>query len=148
MALTDKLTAIADAIREKDGTTDTMTLAEMPIKIAAIQTGGGSAPGGLDFEYGEMIGDGSVTLSIPVSSKKNNFVFIIDDDVSDGVEGLGIYYAVTDAKSLSMNGVARALKDTGLYSFKPILTDNTIEKNFANTKFSLREGKKYRWFAW
>ena len=39
MALTDKLTAIANAIRAKDGTSGTMTLAEMPSKIAAIQTG-------------------------------------------------------------------------------------------------------------
>ena len=39
MALTDKLTAIANAIRAKDGTSDKMTLAEMPSKIAAIQTG-------------------------------------------------------------------------------------------------------------
>ena len=36
MALTDKLTAIADAIRAKDGTTGTMTLDQMPEKIAAI----------------------------------------------------------------------------------------------------------------
>lgn len=43
MALTDKLAAIADAIRAKAGTTDTMTLAEMPDKISAIQTGGGGA---------------------------------------------------------------------------------------------------------
>lgn len=38
MALTDKLTAIADAIRAKDGTTDTMTLDQMPEKITAITT--------------------------------------------------------------------------------------------------------------
>lgn len=38
MALTDKLTAIADAIREKDGSTATMTLDQMPEKIAAITT--------------------------------------------------------------------------------------------------------------
>lgn len=38
MALTDKLTAIANAIRAKDGSTATMTLAEMPEKIAAITT--------------------------------------------------------------------------------------------------------------
>lgn len=38
MALTDKLTAIADAIREKDGTTGTMTLDQMPEKITAITT--------------------------------------------------------------------------------------------------------------
>lgn len=39
MALTDKLTAIADAIRAKNGGTDAMTLAQMPEKIANIQTG-------------------------------------------------------------------------------------------------------------
>ena len=38
MALTDKLTAIADAIRAKDGTTGTMTLDQMPEKITAITT--------------------------------------------------------------------------------------------------------------
>ena len=36
MALTDKLTAIADAIRAKDGTTGTMTLDQMPEKITAL----------------------------------------------------------------------------------------------------------------
>lgn len=39
MALTDKLTAIADAIRAKDGSADKLTLAQMPETIAAIQTG-------------------------------------------------------------------------------------------------------------
>ena len=38
MALTDKLTAIADAIRAKDGTTGTMALDQMPEKITAITT--------------------------------------------------------------------------------------------------------------
>ena len=36
MALTDKLTAIANAIRAKDGSTATMTLDQMPEKIAAL----------------------------------------------------------------------------------------------------------------
>ena len=38
MALTNKLTAIANAIRAKDGSTATMTLDQMPEKIAAITT--------------------------------------------------------------------------------------------------------------
>ena len=38
MALIEKLTAIADAIRAKDGTTGTMTLDQMPEKIAAISS--------------------------------------------------------------------------------------------------------------
>ncbi len=41
MALTDKLTAIADAIRAKNGTSATMTLDAMPAAIEAIVTGGG-----------------------------------------------------------------------------------------------------------
>lgn len=45
MALTDKLTAIADAIRSKGGTTDQLTLAGMVDAINAIQTGGGSGGG-------------------------------------------------------------------------------------------------------
>lgn len=38
MALTDKLTAIADAIRAKDGSTAKMTIAQMPERINAITT--------------------------------------------------------------------------------------------------------------
>lgn len=43
MALISKLNAIGDAIREKTGKTDLLTLDEMPVEIAAIETGGGSA---------------------------------------------------------------------------------------------------------
>lgn len=41
MALTDKLTVIADAIRGKTGGTDTLTLDQMAESIAAIEAGGG-----------------------------------------------------------------------------------------------------------
>lgn len=41
MALTDKLTSIAAAIREKGGTTEKLTLDAMPTAIAALPTGGG-----------------------------------------------------------------------------------------------------------
>lgn len=44
MALTDKLTAIGDAIREKTGGTELLTLDEMPNEIASITTGGGDLP--------------------------------------------------------------------------------------------------------
>lgn len=42
MALTDKLSAIGDAIREKGGTTELLTLTEMPDAIANLPSGGGS----------------------------------------------------------------------------------------------------------
>lgn len=41
MALTDKLTAIGDAIRTKTGETAKLSLGEMPEKIKGIKTGGG-----------------------------------------------------------------------------------------------------------
>ena len=41
MALTEKLTAIAEAIRGKTGKTDGLTLDQMPGEIAGIQSGGG-----------------------------------------------------------------------------------------------------------
>ena len=43
MALTNKLTAIGNAIRAKNGETALYTLDEMPQKIAAIETGGGGS---------------------------------------------------------------------------------------------------------
>lgn len=46
MALTDKLSAIADAIREKTGKTATMTLDQMPTEIASIESGGGTTTSG------------------------------------------------------------------------------------------------------
>ena len=41
MALTNKLEAIGNAIREKTGTTEKMTLDQMPVAISGITTGGG-----------------------------------------------------------------------------------------------------------
>ena len=42
MALTDKLKAIADAIRSKTGNTDSMTLDQMDTEVSNISTGGGN----------------------------------------------------------------------------------------------------------
>ena len=47
MALTDKLSAIGNAIRSKTGRTELLTLDAMPNEIASIQTGGG---GGIQVE--------------------------------------------------------------------------------------------------
>lgn len=53
MALTNKLTAIGNAIRAKNGETALYTLDEMPQKIAAIE-GGGSGSSILPNEYKEV----------------------------------------------------------------------------------------------
>lgn len=41
MSVNEKMTAIADAIRDKTGKTDTLTLDQMATEIAGIETGGG-----------------------------------------------------------------------------------------------------------
>ena len=64
MALTDKLTAIADAIRSKGGTTDKLTLAGMVDAINAIQTGGGSG-GGQAFQCGSVVSADGTNLVVP-----------------------------------------------------------------------------------
>lgn len=58
MALTDKLTAIADAIRDKTGGTEEMTLDQMATEINGIEVGGGSGGGGsaefFDIEINDL----------------------------------------------------------------------------------------------
>jgi protein-tyrosine phosphatase len=90
MALTDKITAIANAIRAKDGSTDTMTLDQMPEKIAAISGSpivddslentvqyrqmNPSAAGFLaDVDYTENANDYSITKVIPYYSATTTY---------------------------------------------------------------------------
>ena len=58
--LNAKLTAIADAVREKAGTTDAMTLTQIAEAIAAIQTGGGEP-----VVYGSMTLAETTTMVTP-----------------------------------------------------------------------------------
>lgn len=56
MALTEKLTAIGNAIRSKTGGTDPLTLDQMPSAIKGISGGSDSGTGGYipEKEYGEI----------------------------------------------------------------------------------------------
>ena len=58
MALTEKLTAVADAIREKTGGTDPLTLEQMAAEIAGIEAGGG----------GQWTADGIANRSQPAGT--------------------------------------------------------------------------------
>lgn len=66
MALTDKLTAIADAIRAKTGETGTMTLDEMPSEIESISGGGAD----------HSIEDGIITRSISGAYSNNRITTV------------------------------------------------------------------------
>lgn len=106
MALTDKLTAIADAIRAKTGGTATMTLSEMPTEIASISGGGITPTGTISINqngtfdvtsYASALvavsGGGSTsgtvtpaddlrTLTIAGLAGKTNFLVIASSDIS------------------------------------------------------------------
>lgn len=75
MALTDKLTAIGNAIREKTGGTDLLTLDQMPAEIASISTGGG----GIEIEPIVLTGDCSHFGTGPLSSK---FIELFGDKIT------------------------------------------------------------------
>lgn len=60
MALIDKITAIADAIRGKTGKTDRLTLDQMAAEIAGIQVGGGSDGDFINEQIASLV-DGSIT---------------------------------------------------------------------------------------
>lgn len=79
MALTNKLSAIGDAIREKTGKSEKLTLEQMPVEIASITTGGGdievepvvltdgcqyACSGAIASKYIEMYGDTISTKNI------------------------------------------------------------------------------------
>lgn len=79
MALTNKLTAIADAIRAKTGETGKMTLEQMPAKIGAISGGGGG--GGFDTSHIKAtisMFEGSDAQSIDVSGLDTSSVISMD----------------------------------------------------------------------
>ena len=88
MALTDKLTNIADAIRSKGGTTDQLTLAGMVDAIHAIQTGGGA---GLVYDMGEFVLDADVKARDPLLPHNlgeiPEFILVWTDDFAGLSEG-------------------------------------------------------------
>ena len=117
MALTDKLTAIADAIRAKDGTTGTMTLAEMPSKIAAIQTGGGGSPSASsaspkDVNFYDY--DGTLVASYTVAEAQT-LTALPDGPAHSGLTFQGWNYTLDKVKAFTrpMNVGAMYITDDG-----------------------------------
>lgn len=116
MALTDKLTAIADAIRAKTGETGKMTLEQMPGKIGGISGGGGG--GGFDtsqmvscFFMGEM---SSIDFTGLDTSN-----FIVTDDMFSSCEKI----TSLDLSSLDFSKVISARR---MFSYCPSLEMITV----------------------
>lgn len=140
MALIDKLTAIADSIRAKTGKDDKLTLDEMPVEIAAIETGGGNTDairqlidGTLTSLYDEEIthirtrifgyNDSLKTVELPNAKTIGMAAFAsataLETVKLDSIETLVVgaqdqqFYQCTKLKNVSMNN----LKVVGAMSF-------------------------------
>lgn len=103
MALTDKLTAIANAIRGKTGKTDELTLDEMPAEIANIGAGAQIASGafaagtnwyaentvtvsGLPFTPTRLIAYATLSKNNNISETDVNLLYLVE--VGDTVQHL------------------------------------------------------------
>lgn len=145
MALTDKLTAIADAIRSKGGTTDQLTLAGMVDAINAIQTGGGSG-GGQAFQCGTVVSADGTNLVVPCTLDN---ILIVRKYITSSTytayllnatllvaDGLGVQIATDGNKRLANQGDGTFL----------------ITKEFGQTTFtqkrSIKFSGEYCYIAW
>ena len=133
MALTDKLTAIANAIRAKDGSTATMTLDQMPEKIAAISSSpivddslentvqycqmNATAAGFLaDVDYTENANDYSVTKVIPYYSATTTYN-------KEEPDGLKVKVPANTTLTVAQGGKTRSdvVSGTGvIYNMEPL----------------------------
>lgn len=117
MALTDKLKAIADSIRGKLGTTDAMTLDEMPNKISSIETGP------------------SIQESKTIEITSNGTTEVTPDDGYGGIKKVDVSVAVPEPPApeplahdktvtITANGTTEVIPDDG-YEFLTRVTVNT-----------------------
>ena len=126
MALTNKLTAIADAIRGKTGKSEEMTLDQMAIEIAGISGGGG---GGLAYDMGEFVLDSDIhhldTTSgdgIPHElGETPDFILVWTDDFADlSSDNVNPYGTTVSCGYMWMNGLtgmAQRLTSTANLNF-------------------------------
>ena len=89
MALTDKLTAIGDAIRYKTGGTSTLTLSEMPSAIKSIE--GGS---------------GETTTSLWENGTWEEIHSVLDSYYAEEISDLSLYFKVGDKRQITISAIA------------------------------------------
>ena len=114
MALTNKLTAIADSIRGKLGTTDAMTLDEMPNKISSIETGP------------------SIQESKTIEITSNGTTEVTPDDGYGGIKKVGVSVAVPVSPApvlqektvtITENGTTEVTPDSGKDGLSKVTVD-------------------------
>lgn len=114
MALTDKLTAIANAIRSKTGKTDSMTLDQMAIEIAKIQNG--------NEDFNSIIERASTNPTLPDNlTTIGNYAFycyttLENISIPDTVASIGTF-AFSKCTNLSLSSLPTGLTSIGDNAF-------------------------------
>lgn len=98
MALIEKLNAIGDAIREKTGKTARMTLDEMPVEIANIETGGGVVPTPTQEKTVDVTKNGAVEVIPDEGYTLSKATANVDVPIPDG------YIKPSGTKTIEENG--------------------------------------------
>lgn len=130
MALTDKLSAIGNAIRAKTGGTDMLTLEQMPTAIEGIQTGGVlttktiTTNGTYNASNDNADGYSEITVNVPTSGgfwDKDTAKDIISRDVysitlPNNITKIG-NYAFADCVALRLSSLPNSITEIGRYAF-------------------------------
>lgn len=117
MALTDKLTAIANAIRGKTNTTSTMTLGEMPTKIASIET---VRPPYIKEEYNIYTGNFTEAKVVGAKSLREylffNCIWLEKVELPKDITAIGSN-GFSYCTSLTMQSLPATITEIGNYAF-------------------------------
>ena len=111
MALKEKITAVADAIRTKTGKSEKLTLAQMPAEIAGIQTGGGSV---MKYDVDDVTFydyDGTIVYSCSMAEAQN-LQELPTPPAHDGLVFQEWNWTLEEIKSSSVGADVGAMYDT------------------------------------
>lgn len=149
MALTEKLTAIADAIRGKTGKAEEMTLEQMAAEIAGITAGGGSSEA---FEFRNDIHSlhiKTVTTGANTVTNSSNMIPYFQGMIDGDLQSVFIVdnppYGIVNNQLLGWYGVNYSANHClrfrdGAYSWFPY--------NSAGYDVNVAEGSKYVLVSW
>lgn len=146
MALTDKLTAIADAIRVKTGGADLLTLDEMAEAVSGISGGGGIIIQTGSFTPAENL----YNYTIPVDGTvKNAILYKINNTIGYGVRCMiatAIFDGIDYQPVLMTNGAGSSFAGAG---GAKLLTISDGAVVFAsNSTYGYLCTEQYNWMAW
>lgn len=174
MALTDKLTAIADAIRAKTGGTDALSLDGMVTAIGGIEVGGGESSGGTSAVYSGSFtpAENVLTVTIDVGGSYTHFVcYAVGTVTGHSVKATAGFIADFEAPCLWGMSTSNNGASLNVIPHQATIAENVANKYFTTNNTQIRynrdntctidtsiasgaclgyfiAGVTYKWYAW